>query len=79
MSGEILRGVYAHPGPFWETGARLDEYGVNAVFIHSGSLNEATVQRARAEGYHAPGVRGNCARVTDKGDDHALGRTCQQL
>ncbi len=43
-------GAYAHPGEFWKTGARLDDYGVNAVFIRSLELDEATVERARAEG-----------------------------
>jgi hypothetical protein len=46
----MIRGTYAHPAPFWERGARLDEYGVNAVFVHSGGLDEATVRRARDEG-----------------------------
>lgn len=50
MNGDIIRGAYAHPGAFWETGARLDEYGVNAVFVHGGSLDAATVARARDEG-----------------------------
>jgi hypothetical protein len=45
-----IRGTYAHPRSFWERGARLDDYGVNAVFIHSGDLDEATVSRARDEG-----------------------------
>lgn len=46
----MIRGTYAHPQAFWDTGARLDEYGVNAVFIHSSSLDESTIQRARREG-----------------------------
>jgi hypothetical protein len=43
-------GTYGHPRSFWERGARLDEYGVNAVFIHSGALDAETVARAREEG-----------------------------
>lgn len=43
-------GTYAHPKAFWETGARLDEYGVNAVFIHGSSIDEATFARAKEEG-----------------------------
>jgi hypothetical protein len=46
----LIRGVYAHPKPFWDKGAKLNEYGVNAVFVHSGSINDELIQRARAEG-----------------------------
>ncbi|MCC7262653.1 MAG: hypothetical protein IT369_09050, partial [Candidatus Latescibacteria bacterium] len=46
----MIRGAYAHPGEFWNTGARLDEFGINAIFVHSGGLDSATVARARAEG-----------------------------
>lgn len=45
-----VRGGYASPKPFWETGARLDEYGINAVFVHGGSLSAELIARARAEG-----------------------------
>ena len=34
----VFRGVYGHPRPFWDQGIRLDECGINAVFIHSGSV-----------------------------------------
>ncbi|MBM3279744.1 MAG: hypothetical protein FJY95_16935 [Candidatus Handelsmanbacteria bacterium] len=47
----MIRGTYAHPQEFWNNGARLDEYGINAVCVHTGGLNSATVARARAEGY----------------------------
>ena len=46
----MIHGVYGHPRPFWEQGLRLDEMGVNAIFVHSGALDSATIQRARAEG-----------------------------
>jgi len=46
----MIRGTYAHPQEFWNNGARLDEYGINAIFVHSGGLDSATVARARAEG-----------------------------
>lgn len=46
----VIRGGYADPNEFWATGARLDEYGVNAVFIRGDSLDEATFTRAKAEG-----------------------------
>lgn len=46
----MIRGTYAHPKAFWDTGARLDDYGVNAVFIHGKSIDEETLQRAKSEG-----------------------------
>lgn len=46
----MIRGTYAHPQEFWNTGARLGEYGVNAIFVHSGGLDQPTIARARAEG-----------------------------
>lgn len=46
----LTLGAYAHPKDFWDTGARLDDYGVNAVFIRSLEFNEETVRRAKAEG-----------------------------
>ena len=45
-----IRGIYGHPGPLWEKGVRLDEIGVNAVFVHSGAVDSATVARVRDEG-----------------------------
>jgi hypothetical protein len=44
------RGVYSDPKPLWATGARLDEWGINAVFVHGGSINEALMERANREG-----------------------------
>ena len=46
----MIKGTYAHPKAFWDTGARLDEYGINAVFIHGRGIDEATFQRAKSEG-----------------------------
>jgi len=46
----LTLGTYAHPKPFWDRGARLDEYGVSAVFIHSSGIDEETIKRARDEG-----------------------------
>ena len=45
-----MKGAYSHPGAFWKTGARLDEYGINAVFVHSGSINAELAARVRSEG-----------------------------
>ena len=47
---DIVRAGYAHPQGFWDTGAKLNEYGLNAVIIHSGGINEETLARARGEG-----------------------------
>src|SRR6267142_6612001 len=44
------RGAYSSPQSFWAKGLRLDDYGINAIFVHSGSIDEAMVQRARNEG-----------------------------
>lgn len=46
----LIRGTYGHPKAFWDTGARLNEYGVNAVFIHGSAVDEATFTRAKSEG-----------------------------
>src|SRR5262245_1311331 len=45
-----IRGAYGSPEMFWEKGNRLNDYGINAVFVHSGSIDEALVRRAREEG-----------------------------
>lgn len=45
-----IRGMYSHPKPFWDAGARLDDYGVNALFVHGGSITPELLTRARAEG-----------------------------
>ena len=44
------RGMYSHPKPFWDKGARLGEYGVNALFVHSGSITSELLARATSEG-----------------------------
>ena len=49
-SSGFVRGAYADPRFFWNTGARLDEYGINAIFVHSGSIDAELVTRAKAEG-----------------------------
>ncbi|MEA3480136.1 MAG: ElyC/SanA/YdcF family protein, partial [Bacteroidota bacterium] len=45
-----IRGVYGNPKPFWERDLNLKDLGVNAVFIHSGSINHDILNRARSEG-----------------------------
>ncbi|HPT25615.1 MAG TPA: hypothetical protein PLZ95_04280, partial [Bryobacteraceae bacterium] len=44
------RGVYSDPEPLWATGAKLNELGINAVFVHGGSIDEALLGRAAKEG-----------------------------
>ena len=45
-----IRGIYGSPDPFWKKNLRLDQLGVNAIFLHSGSINEAMMKRAKSEG-----------------------------
>ena len=45
-----IRGIYGSPEPFWKKDLRLDQLGVNAVFMHDGAINENIMSRARAEG-----------------------------
>ncbi len=45
-----VRGMYSSPKAFWDKGARLDHYGVNALFVHGGSITPALMERATAEG-----------------------------
>ncbi|HMG92343.1 MAG TPA: hypothetical protein VK589_19935 [Chryseolinea sp.] len=45
-----IRGIYGSPEPFWKKNLRLDQLGVNAIFIHSGSINELMMKRAKSEG-----------------------------
>lgn len=44
-----IRGIYGSPEPFWEKGIRLDQLGVNAVFLNWQSLNEKIMDRALDE------------------------------
>ncbi|MBI3698749.1 MAG: hypothetical protein HY238_28410 [Acidobacteria bacterium] len=48
--GALTLGAYSSPKPFWERGARLDEFGINAVLVGSGAIDDALLRRARAEG-----------------------------
>jgi hypothetical protein len=45
-----VRGTYATPKAFWDQGAKLDDYGINAVFVHAGSINTELMRRATGEG-----------------------------
>ena len=51
VQGQVeIRGIYGNPKPFWDQGIDLSDLGVNAVFVHSGSINQAMMDQARAEG-----------------------------
>ncbi|MBI5086962.1 MAG: hypothetical protein HZB13_20485 [Acidobacteria bacterium] len=45
-----IRGMYSHPKAFWDRGAKLDDYGVTALFVHGGSITAELLARAGAEG-----------------------------
>ncbi|WP_421809382.1 hypothetical protein [Flagellimonas sp.] len=45
-----IKGVYGNPKPLWDKGYNLNELGVNAIFVHSGSINPEMVDRAKSEG-----------------------------
>ena len=45
-----IRGAYGSPKTFWEKGKRLNDYGINALFVHSGSIDEGLIRRAREQG-----------------------------
>ncbi len=49
-NGTIVKGVYGNPEPFWGKGYELKDLGVNAIFVHSGSINEEMIRRAKSEG-----------------------------
>ena len=45
-----IKGVYGNPKPFWDKGFNLIDLGINAIFVHSGSINHDMINRARSEG-----------------------------
>ncbi len=45
-----IRGVYGNPKPLWDKGFSLNELGINAVFVHSGSIDQDMFDRAKSEG-----------------------------
>lgn len=45
-----IRGIYGSPEPFWKKNIKLNELGVNAAFIHDGSITDSIMKRARLEG-----------------------------
>ena len=45
-----IRGIYGHPKPLWDKGYSLPDLGINAVFVHGGSIDSALMERAMSEG-----------------------------
>lgn len=45
-----IRGIYGNPKPFWNKDIKLNELGVNSIFVHSGSIDSSMMKRARNEG-----------------------------
>jgi hypothetical protein len=45
-----IRGIYGNPKPLWDKGYNLSDLGINAIFVHSGSINQDMINRARSEG-----------------------------
>ncbi len=46
----LVKGVYGNPAALWKAGYDFPELGINAVFIRSGSLDSAFMERAAKEG-----------------------------
>ncbi len=45
----VTKGIYGHPKPLWDKGYTLSELGINAIFVHSGSIDSALIARAKKE------------------------------
>ncbi len=45
-----IRGIYGNPKPFWDQEISLRELGVNAVFVHSGAIDQQMIAQVRSEG-----------------------------
>jgi hypothetical protein len=45
-----IRGIYGNPKPLWEKDLSLAELGINAIFVHSGSIDQYMMDRAKQEG-----------------------------
>lgn len=45
-----IRGIYGNPKPFWDKDLNLNNLGVNAIFVHSGSIDQQMVKRVKNEG-----------------------------
>ena len=45
-----IKGVYGNPKSFWDNELNLNDLGINAIFVHSGSINRDMMSRAKSEG-----------------------------
>ncbi|HEV2121527.1 MAG TPA: hypothetical protein VGW38_01980, partial [Chloroflexota bacterium] len=43
-------GAYSSPQSFWESGHTFPEVGINALFLHSGRVDEETIRLSREQG-----------------------------
>ena len=48
--GVEIRAIYGSPKPFWEQGISLTQLGVNAVFVHSGAIDETMADKLQRQG-----------------------------
>lgn len=46
----MIYGAYSSPQTFWEGGGRFEAYGINALFLGSGRIDEDLIATARAQG-----------------------------
>jgi hypothetical protein len=44
-----IKGIYGHPKAFWDKGIRLNDLGVNAIFVYSAAIDEAFLKTAREQ------------------------------
>ena len=45
-----MRGAYSSPQTFWDGGGRFDDYGIDALFLHSSRVDGAVLARAEEQG-----------------------------
>lgn len=45
-----IRGIYGHPKPLWDKEIKLPDLGINAAFVHGGSIDSALMEQALADG-----------------------------
>lgn len=45
-----IRGIYGHPKPLWDKGYALSDLGINAVFLHSHSIDSVLMKRTKEDG-----------------------------
>lgn len=45
-----IRGIYGHPQPLWNKEIKLADLHINAIFVHSGSIDKELLSQAKNEG-----------------------------